>query len=157
MRIIILINDYYTMINSKNEQHLLKQFEIYLRNSHYSDNTTYNYVLDIRNFLKECGTEILKDRKEPDIEEIMKRAEEFMPLNFGTETPLTIGRAIIFKEQGAKAVINVAPFTCMPGNITQAVFQGLGEKIGIPVINMFYDGKKGENKNLERLLPFLWS
>ncbi len=115
------------------------------------------FFREVEERIYEIGGEILKDRKEPDIEEIMKRAEEFMPLNFGTETPLTIGRAIIFKEQGAKAVINVAPFTCMPGNITQAVFQGLGEKIGIPVINMFYDGKRGENKNLERLLPFLWS
>lgn len=100
----------------------------------------------------EITREIIGDRKEPDIEEIMKKAAEFFPVNFGTESPLTIGRAIIFKEQGAKAVVNVSPFTCMPGNISQAIFQKISEDIGIPVINMFYDGQRGENKKLEIFL-----
>jgi len=110
------------------------------------------FFKNIEEKINEIAEEIIGDRKEPEIDEIMKRASNFFPVNFGTEAPLTIGRAIIFKEQGAKVIINVSPFTCMPGNISQAYFHKLSEKIGIPIINMFYDGQRGENIKLEIFL-----
>jgi integrase/recombinase XerD len=44
------------MRNNKKEE-LAIGFEKYLRNSRYSENTIYNYLLDIRNFLKVCNFE----------------------------------------------------------------------------------------------------
>ncbi|MEN3045824.1 MAG: acyl-CoA dehydratase activase [Candidatus Hydrothermales bacterium] len=100
----------------------------------------------------EITKNVIGDRKEPEIEEIMKKVEGVIPWNFGTEAPLTIGRAIIFKEQGAKAVVNVSPFTCMPGNISQAFSHYVSSIINIPFINIFYDGQKGSNEDLEIFL-----
>ncbi len=42
------------MVNNKNTE-LIKEFETYLKNSHYSSNTIYNYILDLKDFLKECN------------------------------------------------------------------------------------------------------
>lgn len=50
------------MINGKNGE-FIKQFENYLKNSHYSDNTVYNYLLDIKNFLQETNITTFKDSK----------------------------------------------------------------------------------------------
>lgn len=113
------------------------------------------FFRDVEEKIYEITKEVIGDRKEPEIEEIMERAGEFAPYNFGTETPLTIGRAIIFKEQGAKAIINVSPFTCMPGNISQAFSEMISFKINIPFINIFYDGQKGSNEVLEIFLKNL--
>lgn len=60
------------MINGNNKiLAIIKQFEEYLKNSHYSQNTIYNYILDIKNFLHTCKIEHIKDfdsiQKEVDI------------------------------------------------------------------------------------------
>ncbi len=60
------------MINGNNKiSSIIKQFEQYLQNSHYSQNTIYNYILDITNFLRTCKIEHIKDfdsiQKEVDI------------------------------------------------------------------------------------------
>ncbi len=110
------------------------------------------FFKNVERKINEITERIIGDREEPEIDKIMEKSERFFPVNFGTEAPLTIGRAIIFKEQGAKAVVNVSPFTCMPGNISQAFFQKISENLKILIINMFYDGQKGENKKLEVFL-----
>lgn len=110
------------------------------------------FLRNIENKVKEITKPVLWDREEPEIEEIMKETEKYMPVNFGTETPLTIGRAVLFAKQGVKAVVNVSPFSCMPGVISQALFQKVSKDLNIPVINMFYDGEKGTNERLEIFL-----
>lgn len=110
------------------------------------------YYRRVEEEVYEIAGDILHDRKEPSIEEILKEAWRYFPENFGTESPLTIGRAVIFKNQGARVVVNVAPFTCMPGNITTAIFNALSDKLNIPVVNMFYDGTKGANEKLRTFL-----
>lgn len=50
------------MINDNNKcETLLKEFEEYLRNTHYSENTIYNYILDIKGFLEGCKIETIKN------------------------------------------------------------------------------------------------
>ncbi|MEN2998572.1 MAG: acyl-CoA dehydratase activase [Brevinematia bacterium] len=113
-----------------------------------------NYYRKIEREVYEIAKEVTGDRLEPEIEEIMSEARKYLPEGFGTEAPIIVGRAIKFKEQGAKLVVNVAPFTCMPGNITTAIFNNISKELGIPIVNVFYDGRKDEN---ERLRTFLKS
>lgn len=50
------------MINGNNKvSHVIKQFEEHLKNSHYSQNTVYNYILDITNFIYTCRIDSIKD------------------------------------------------------------------------------------------------
>ena len=93
--------------------------------------------------------ELLKDRGEPNVSEIRHYTEQYLPFECGTEAVLTVGRAIIFAvENGADIVVNVAPFTCMPGTLTTAIFRKVSQDYNIPIINMFYDGEEGTNDKL---------
>ena len=56
------------------------------------------------------------------------------------ESILTVGRAIHFERDGCRLVVNCAPFSCMHGNITTALFEQLRGHMTIPVVNVFYDG-----------------
>lgn len=96
----------------------------------------------------ERASEILGDRIEPDIEKVIDRATRYIPVNFGGEATLTLGRALLFAEQGARMIVNVAPFTCMPGTITTALFNHIQKAVGVPVVNLFFDGKTGESTHI---------
>ena len=98
--------------------------------------------------LQKTVRNLLHDRIEPSIAEIHKKTEPYLPFECGTESVLTLGRAIIFAEQGASIVVNVSPFTCMPGTVTAALFEQIQTELGIPIVNMFYDGEEGTNERL---------
>ncbi len=83
---------------------------------------------------------ILRGQVEPSLDEIMRAGQRMIPAEIHGESILTLGRAILFGRQGADLVVNCAPFGCMHGNITSALFEQLKAEIGVPVVNMFYDG-----------------
>lgn len=93
----------------------------------------------------------LHDRKEPTVDAIIKAVGQILPPDFEGESILTLGRAILFKNDGADLVINCVPFGCMHGNITHSIFEQMRENIGIPVVTMFYDGIE-DNKILSAFL-----
>jgi predicted nucleotide-binding protein (sugar kinase/HSP70/actin superfamily) len=90
----------------------------------------------------------LKDRHEPSMGEILMRGAEYVPVCFEGEAILTVGRTICFAGQGADLVVNCAPFGCMPGALTTALFQKIQRDMGIPVVNMFYDGEGDLNRRV---------
>ncbi len=98
---------------------------------------------------------IMGDRTEPEIEEVMERAARYVPVNFGGEAALTLGRAALFAERGARMVVNVAPFTCMPGTITTALFNHIQQEIGVPVVSLFFDGQSGESRHIRTYIENL--
>ena len=71
-----------------------------------------------------------------------------LPVEFGGEAILTIGRARLFAAHGARLIVNVAPFGCMPGTLTSALCRELQTRIGVPVVSLFYDGEQGVNDRL---------
>ncbi|MFQ5905386.1 MAG: acyl-CoA dehydratase activase [bacterium] len=99
--------------------------------------------------------DILHDREEPTIGEIMERGARRVPIDFGTEAILTLGRASLFAEQGARLIVNAAPFTCMPGTISSALFNHIQGEMGVPVVSLFYDGKPGESKQIRTYIENL--
>jgi predicted CoA-substrate-specific enzyme activase len=112
-----------------------------------------NYYLfrQEQRFYEQAGA-ALADRHEPDIHSVIEEGKKYLPLNFEGEAILTVGRAAWFAKQGASLVINCAPFGCMPGTITTALFRKISPEIGIPVVNMFYDGRGNQNQRLEVFL-----
>ncbi len=99
-----------------------------------------------------AGEPFLADRREPDVRDVIAAGERFIPIHFEGEAILTVGRAIKFAEQGAAMVVNCAPFGCMPGTLTTALFRKLAPELGIPVVGMFYDGGGNLNQQLEVFL-----
>jgi len=83
---------------------------------------------------------VLDDRCEPPMDKVLAEGQRFIPLSFEGESILTIGRARLFAEQGARLVVNCSPFGCMPGRITSYLFQTFHGHFKVPVVNLFFDG-----------------
>lgn len=83
---------------------------------------------------------ILDQRREPSIATIIGNAQRFIPPSFEGEAILTIGRAKLFAETGARLIVNCSPFSCMPGRITSHLFQTYQDYFKVPVVNLFFDG-----------------
>jgi predicted nucleotide-binding protein (sugar kinase/HSP70/actin superfamily) len=94
---------------------------------------------------------LLGDRTEPSMDEIMRAGSALLPPEFQGESIVSVGRAILFGEAGADLVVNCAPFGCMHGNITSAVFEQSGDRTRAPVVNVSYDGT-GDNAVLNAFM-----
>ncbi|MFO7694581.1 MAG: acyl-CoA dehydratase activase [Vicinamibacterales bacterium] len=92
---------------------------------------------------------LLEDRHEPDLDAVLASAMTKLPDSIGGEAIITVGRAIEFVKQKAAMVVNVAPFSCMPGTITTALFRQVSAETGTPIVNLFYDGTGSQNRSLE--------
>jgi predicted nucleotide-binding protein (sugar kinase/HSP70/actin superfamily) len=79
--------------------------------------------------------------EEPHIVSIIEKASPFVHVSFEGEAILSVGKAIDFIDKGVSGIINVMPFTCMPGTITSAILRLVQKKYNVPVINVAYDGQ----------------
>jgi len=83
----------------------------------------------------------LKNHDESPIARIFEYSNPFLYRTVEGEGVLSVGKAIDFALKGASGIINVMPFTCMPGTNVSAVMLRVTEKYGdIPFLNMAYDG-----------------
>lgn len=104
----------------------------------------------------ELADPVLHDRREPDVKEVMKEGETFLPWQYQGEAILTLGRAALFvTRDGARAVVNASPMFCMPGTITTSIFPELEKELGVPVVCNFYDGSGDPNKSLVPVMHYL--
>ncbi|HPK70439.1 MAG TPA: acyl-CoA dehydratase activase [Vicinamibacterales bacterium] len=110
---------------------------------------TYKWMQRWERKLYRAASPLLDDRHEPPLGDVLEAAMTIMPDSIGGEALLTVGRTIAFARQQAAMVVNVAPFSCMPGTITTALFRKVSADTGMPIVNMFYDGTGGQNRSLE--------
>ncbi|HIC91407.1 MAG TPA: CoA activase [Syntrophaceae bacterium] len=88
----------------------------------------------------------LKNLKEPSVNEILKNARPYLHDSFEGEAILSVGKIVDFVRKGVSGVINVMPFTCMPGTIVHAIVKRYRERdCNIPFLNIAYDGQKQTN------------
>jgi predicted CoA-substrate-specific enzyme activase len=110
------------------------------------------YIMNQEKHFMATAGDLLADRHEPPIAEVLDNGAKFFPINFEGEAILTVGRTVSFARQGAALVVNCAPFGCMPGTISTALFRQLSTQLGIPLVNLFYDGQGNQNARLEVFL-----
>ncbi len=91
----------------------------------------------------------LKTLKEPDTKEILMNASPYLHDSFEGEAILSIGKAIDYVKNGASGIINVMPFGCMPGTIVSAMLKGLKQEMGIPCLNIAYDGTEATGMQIQ--------
>ncbi|MBN1136920.1 MAG: CoA activase [Anaerolineae bacterium] len=92
---------------------------------------------------------------EPSTVDLLAAAGPYFHPVLRTEAPLTIGKAVDFYRHGADGILNVMPFTCMPGTVVA----GLGGQIradcdGLPWLDVSFDGL-GETNLQTRLEAFM--
>ncbi|MFQ5842553.1 MAG: acyl-CoA dehydratase activase-related protein, partial [Thermodesulfobacteriota bacterium] len=98
----------------------------------------------------------LRNLHEPSVQSILKRARPYLHDSFEGEAVLSVGRTADFAHSGCSGVINVMPFTCMPGTVVSAILKRYREENNnLPVLNMAYDGQEQTN-TLTRLEAFMY-
>ncbi len=88
--------------------------------------------------------------------EILKKASPYINETFEGEAILSVGKAVEFAERGLAGIVNLMPFTCMPGTIVSALSKKVREDHGaIPWLNLDYDGVE-ETNSQTRLEAFMY-
>jgi predicted nucleotide-binding protein (sugar kinase/HSP70/actin superfamily) len=96
--------------------------------------------------LEETFHGALRNHREPTTKEILKEAKPYLDSSFEGEAILSIGKTSDFIKKGVDGIINVMPFTCMPGTIVNALLKRFREDNGnVPFLNMAYDGQEQTN------------
>ncbi|VAX23390.1 Activator of 2-hydroxyglutaryl-CoA dehydratase [hydrothermal vent metagenome] len=88
--------------------------------------------------------------------EALRNAAPYMSDTFEGEAILSIGKAVEYAERGLSGVLNVLPFSCMPGTIVAAMSKKVREDYdNIPWLNLDYDGVE-ESNSKTRLEAFMY-
>ncbi len=98
----------------------------------------------------------LRNFGEPKTRSIFKKAKPYLDPSFEGEAILSVGKTIDFAKRGASGIVNIMPFTCMPGTIVSTLLKRYQEENNnIPILNMAYDGQEQTN-TLTRLEAFMY-
>ncbi len=84
-----------------------------------------------------------------DIREIFDLAAPYLPVEGSHgEMVLSVGKAIYMYEKGADGIIDISPFTCMNGIVSEAVYPRVrADHDNIPIRNFFFDGTQNDLEN----------
>ena len=97
----------------------------------------------------------LRSLHEPTIRDTLRAAAPYVHHSFEGEAVLSVGKAIDYINRGVSGIVNVMPFTCMPGTIAGALLKRVREDFNnIPLLNIAYEGQK-DSQTLTRLEAFM--
>jgi predicted nucleotide-binding protein (sugar kinase/HSP70/actin superfamily) len=83
---------------------------------------------------------------EPPIEAMMEDARTYYEPLLGSEAALSVGKAVDFARHGLSGVINVLPFSCMPGLIVTGLAEAIrADHAHLPWLDVTYDAQGGTN------------
>ena len=84
--------------------------------------------------------------EEPPVEEILELAWPYLPTGGALgEMVLSVGKAAYLAKQGADGIIDISPFTCMNGIVSESVYPKLSKDFGnIPIRNFYFDGTQSD-------------
>jgi predicted CoA-substrate-specific enzyme activase len=105
--------------------------------------------------MKEIFKGAIEKIDEPTTEAVIKLSEDYVHDSFEGEACLSIGKAIDFVNKGASGIINVMPFTCMPGTVVAGVMKRVRQDLdNVPFLNMAYDGLE-QTTSITRIEAFM--
>jgi predicted nucleotide-binding protein (sugar kinase/HSP70/actin superfamily) len=94
--------------------------------------------------------------EDPPINPVIDLGENFLNRSIQGEAILSLGKGLEFYERGARGLVNIMPFTCMPGMVVGALTNHLRHAAaGMPAINLAYDGQSQTNTQA-RLEAFMY-
>jgi predicted nucleotide-binding protein (sugar kinase/HSP70/actin superfamily) len=97
--------------------------------------------------LRRLFVEDFEGYEEPeDIEEVLRAGAPYLPQAGAMgEMVLSAGKVDHFFRRGADAIIDISPFSCMNGIVSEALYPRQSqEHAGIPIKNFYFDGKGGD-------------
>lgn len=93
---------------------------------------------------------MLNGNSEKPVGRVMQNALPYINRSIGGEAILSIGKAIDYVDSGCGGIVNCMPFTCMPGNIVQALSTRVRSDLSnIPWLNIAYEGPGDPTEDLK--------
>jgi predicted nucleotide-binding protein (sugar kinase/HSP70/actin superfamily) len=83
----------------------------------------------------------MRSLREPSIEQTLRAALPYIHRSFEGEAVLSVGKAIDYINRGVSGIVNVMPFTCMPGTIATGLKRVREEHDNIPLLNARMKGR----------------
>jgi predicted nucleotide-binding protein (sugar kinase/HSP70/actin superfamily) len=84
--------------------------------------------------------------EEPHISEVLELARPYLPSTGAEgEMVVSVGKAAYLALHGADGIVDISPFTCMNGIVSEAIYPKLSKDYGgIPIRNFYFDGTQAE-------------
>jgi predicted nucleotide-binding protein (sugar kinase/HSP70/actin superfamily) len=85
-------------------------------------------------------------REEPDIYQVLACARPYLPTDGAMgEMVLNVGKAVYLARKGVDGIIDISPFTCMNGIVSEAIYPRLSRELGgIPIRTFYFDGTQSD-------------
>ncbi|MBI3647062.1 MAG: hypothetical protein HY233_14040 [Acidobacteriales bacterium] len=96
--------------------------------------------------LLEVFADDFRGYEEPSYAEVMELARPYLP-NYGAEGEMvmSVGKAGYLARHGADGIVDISPFTCMNGIVSEAIYPRLSRDLGgIPIRNFYFDGTQSD-------------
>ena len=89
---------------------------------------------------------MLRQPADASVAEAVKPLRACCEPDLGTEAMLTMARTLDLARHGLSGIVNVLPFSCMPGSVVACMGPRLRkERNGIPWLDIAFDGQKETN------------
>ena len=77
-----------------------------------------------------------------DVREVLRAGDRYLPhLGAGGEMVLSAGKVDVFFRRGVDGIIDVSPFSCMNGIVSEALYPRQStEHAALPIRNLYFDG-----------------
>ena len=84
--------------------------------------------------------------EEPGIEEVLELAQPYLPFPGAEGEMVTnVGRSAYLALHGADGIVDISPFTCMNGVVSEAIYPKLSRDYNnIPIRNFYFDGQQSD-------------
>ena len=92
--------------------------------------------------LSQVFAEDLHGYEEPPVRDVLRYAERYLPASGALgEMTLRVGKTVFHYHQGCDGVVDVSPFGCMNGIVTEAIYPRVSADCDdMPIRNFFFDG-----------------
>jgi predicted nucleotide-binding protein (sugar kinase/HSP70/actin superfamily) len=89
---------------------------------------------------------LLHHPADPPMRQLFELARPYFDPLLGTETLLTVGKVVHYARNGASGVVNVMPFSCMPGIVVSGMSARIRGECGqLPWLDVNYNGQRITN------------
>lgn len=172
--VVAMLGEIYVMLNAPSNQELILQLEAsgaevvtgtLTEWFHFADETKMDRDVLSGSWMGLIGTKalsayqqrverqmfarvrrLLRQPADPPMREILEMARPYFDPLLGTEATLTVGKVVDFARHGASGVVNVAPFSCMPGIVVSGLSARMRRDLGqLPWLDINYDGQRITN------------
>jgi predicted nucleotide-binding protein (sugar kinase/HSP70/actin superfamily) len=171
---IALLGEIYLMLNGYSNQQMLRRLEEAGAETvsgtlsewlHFADETKMDRDLLFGMWVSFLGTKglsvyqrsaeqklrapighLLRHPADAPMRQLLDMVRPYYDPLLGTETTLTLGKAVELARLGVSGVVNVMPFSCMPGIVVAGIAPRLRADFGqLPWLDVYYDGQQLTN------------